>query len=65
MHVHNNCDSQNPSEFAQTVEEVLISRKELTRLKAGCTVASSRYSLETMVENFAGGVIAALETPVR
>jgi formylmethanofuran:tetrahydromethanopterin formyltransferase len=53
------------SEFARTVEEVLLAPDELTRLKAACAAASARYSLENMVTKFAGGVIAALRTPRR
>jgi glycosyltransferase involved in cell wall biosynthesis len=53
------------SEFARTVEEVLLAPDELTRLKSACAAASARYSLENMVTKFAGGVIAALRTPRR
>ncbi len=53
------------SEFAQTVEGVLVDRDQLVRLKAACGLESSRYSLETMVDNFAGGVLDALRIPRR
>jgi glycosyltransferase involved in cell wall biosynthesis len=53
------------AEFAAVVEQVLLARDELTRLKASCAAAAARYSLESMVTNFAGGVIAALGTPRR
>lgn len=53
------------AEFARAVEGVLIDRDELTRMQAACAEASGRYSLEHMVANFAGGVIAALATPRR
>jgi glycosyltransferase involved in cell wall biosynthesis len=55
----------NVGEFAQAVEEVLRDRDELARLKAECAATSHLYSLENMVANFAGGVVAALETPRR
>jgi glycosyltransferase involved in cell wall biosynthesis len=51
------------AEFADVVEQVLLARDELTRLKASCAAAAARYSLESMVTNFTGGVIAALRTP--
>lgn len=51
--------------FAQTVEQVLLDRDELTRLKAACAAATTRYTLESMVTNFAGGVVAALGMPRR
>jgi glycosyltransferase involved in cell wall biosynthesis len=52
-------------EFAQTVEQVLLDRDGLARMKAECAAAIPRYSLESMVANFAGGVIAALGAPRR
>jgi hypothetical protein len=52
-------------EFSRVVEEVLLSRPELERLQATCATASSRYSLEAMVERFADGVVAALDAPRR
>jgi glycosyltransferase involved in cell wall biosynthesis len=51
--------------FADAVEKVLADRDELGRWKSACKTASARYSLETMVANFAGGVIAALDAPRR
>jgi glycosyltransferase involved in cell wall biosynthesis len=53
------------SEFADTVEQVLGARDELTRLKAACASAAAQYSLENMVTNFAGGVVAALDADAR
>lgn len=53
------------AEFAQTVEELLTSTSQLAELKSACAKASSHYSLENMVANFAGGVIAALSAPRR
>ena len=52
-------------EFAQAVEQVLLDRDELARLKAECAAATPRYSLDHMVTNFASGVIAALGAPRR
>jgi glycosyltransferase involved in cell wall biosynthesis len=52
-------------EFAQTVEQVLVDRDGLARLKAECAAAIPRYSLEGMVANFTSGVIAALGAPRR
>jgi glycosyltransferase involved in cell wall biosynthesis len=51
--------------YAEAVEELLVSRDELVRLKTGCATAVPRYSLETMVSNFTTGVMAALEASVR
>ena len=53
------------ADFARTLENVLGSRDRLARLKAGCANSSTSFSLDTMVANFAGGVIAALATPGR
>jgi glycosyltransferase involved in cell wall biosynthesis len=53
------------AEFAQGVENVLLAREELARLKAACAEATSRYSVENMVSRFTGGVVKALETPRR
>jgi glycosyltransferase involved in cell wall biosynthesis len=47
-------------EFARTIECTLKDRAELARLKGACEASASRYSLETMVMNFADGVVAAL-----
>jgi len=52
-------------DFAQAVEQVLLDRDELARLKAACAVATPRYSLENMVTRFADGVVAALAMPRR
>lgn len=52
-------------EFADAVERVLRARDQLARLKAACAAARPKYSLERMVANFAGGVMAALETSRR
>jgi glycosyltransferase involved in cell wall biosynthesis len=52
-------------DFAAMVEHVLTSRDELERLKEGCDVSLPRYSLNGMVDNFARGVIAALDAPRR
>jgi hypothetical protein len=52
-------------EFADTVEQVLHARDELSRLKVACATATERYSLENMVANFASGVVAALNAPSR
>ncbi len=53
------------AEFAQTVEETLLARGDLTRLQAACSAAAQQYTLDTMVTNFAGGVIDALNAPRR
>jgi glycosyltransferase involved in cell wall biosynthesis len=55
----------NVDEFAQAVEQVLLDRTEIARLKAQCAAATPRYALERMVENFASGVVAALSAPRR
>jgi hypothetical protein len=52
-------------EFADTIEQVLRARDDLRILKAACASATARYSLESMVSNFAGGVVAALNAPAR
>lgn len=57
--------SNDVSVFADVVEETLLDRNELGRLAAECAAASSRYSLETMVQRFASGIVTALATPGR
>jgi len=52
------------AEYARVVEHVLLG-DELGPLEAACIDARGRYSLATMVANFAGGVIAALDAPRR
>jgi glycosyltransferase involved in cell wall biosynthesis len=53
------------AEFAALVLHVLGADDELARLEAGCAAARQRYSLDTMVANFAQGIQAALEAPPR
>jgi glycosyltransferase involved in cell wall biosynthesis len=51
--------------FAHALEELLSSPDELARLTRGCETALPRYTLETMVDNFADGVFSALRAPRR
>ena len=51
--------------FARAVELLLSSREELAALTAGCAASALRYSMDSMVTNFADGVAAALESPRR
>jgi glycosyltransferase involved in cell wall biosynthesis len=53
------------SEFAGAVHDLLIDHQELERLREGCRNATTNYTLDTMVTNFADGVIAALKAPRR
>lgn len=57
--------SNNVADFARTIEQVLLEREELTRLKVACASATARYSIENMVTNFANGIFAALNAPHR
>ncbi len=47
-------------DYAAAVERLMTDAREAARLQAGCRVASQRYTLETMVGNFADGVTGAL-----
>jgi glycosyltransferase involved in cell wall biosynthesis len=52
-------------EYADMVANVLRDPLRLERLQDGCAAAVTRYSIEAMVANFAGGVVSALAVPRR
>lgn len=47
-------------QFAAAVEALLLDPGRVARLREGCVVAHARYSLDHMVERFAGGIEATL-----
>ncbi len=49
--------------YVQACNEVATSPARLEALRQGCAVSSQAYSVEAMAENFAAGIVAALETP--
>jgi glycosyltransferase involved in cell wall biosynthesis len=49
-----------PQRYAQTVNECLSNEKLLTELQRGCERSARSYTLENMVERFAGGIEASL-----
>jgi glycosyltransferase involved in cell wall biosynthesis len=51
--------------FAHAVAQVLQDRNELDRLRSACAASALRYPIDTMVDNFAAGVLAALRAPRR
>jgi glycosyltransferase involved in cell wall biosynthesis len=48
------------SDYADAVAGVLADRSLYDRLRAGALASADRYSLDTMVENFTGGVVQCL-----
>ncbi len=48
--------SHHVSEYARSVQELLLSPERLRSLSAACRAVASEYSLDAMVERFAGGV---------
>ena len=48
--------------YVAGVSGTLVDREGLERLKSGCRAAASIYTMERMVENFGGGIIACLDT---
>jgi glycosyltransferase involved in cell wall biosynthesis len=53
------------AEYARMVEDALRDHELISRLKAGCAMSATRYTLDAMVANFAGGVNGALDAPRR
>jgi glycosyltransferase involved in cell wall biosynthesis len=49
------------SEYALAVADLLLDPARLERLRTGCDVAASVYTLESMVERFAEGVLRRLD----
>lgn len=49
-----------PGEFAAAVERIWRDDQLLKRLRAGAVESAKQYSIESMVENFARGVLGAL-----
>jgi glycosyltransferase involved in cell wall biosynthesis len=49
-----------PEEYAAAVTDLLSDDARLQRLRAGCRAAANVYTLEAMVDRFAGGVVEAL-----
>ncbi len=51
--------------FVDGAVRVLTDAETRTRLVAGCRESARRYTLEHMVENFAGGILKALQIPAK
>lgn len=55
-------DSQgDPKIYAQVVIDILNNEKERMKLVEGCRASRSKYSVETMADNFASGIQLALK----
>jgi L-malate glycosyltransferase len=52
-------------QYAEAVTQLLMDRSLRKRLEDGCVRSSRKYTVETMVTNFASGIMAALDMPVR
>ena len=52
-------------QYAEAVTQLLKDRSLRKRLEDGCVRSSRKYTVETMVTNFASGIMAALDMPVR
>ncbi len=52
-------------DFAVAVERLASDPSALADLQAGCRKASARFTVEAMIDNFAGGIEAALAAPSR
>jgi glycosyltransferase involved in cell wall biosynthesis len=50
-----------PNEYAEALLRLLGDRQMTQRLAQACRADSARYTLDSMVSNFTGGVLAALE----
>lgn len=50
------------SQFASAVEELMFDGPLLQHLRRGCRIGAATYTLPAMVDNFAGGVVEALDT---
>jgi glycosyltransferase involved in cell wall biosynthesis len=63
---YNGCTTADDVEsYAQAVAEHLAQPRALDGLKAGCDESARRYSLSSMVANFAGGVERCLKESTR
>ena len=56
-------DWRDPREYADAIVAVMTDDDLLERLRSGCRDARERYTVETMVERFANGVLLALSAP--
>lgn len=56
-------DWRDPQEYASAIATVMTDNALLERLRKGCRDARERYTVETMVERFANGVLLALSAP--
>jgi len=49
-------------DYVAGICELLADPDRLARVKSGCRKAASIYTMQTMVENFGGGIVSCLET---
>lgn len=49
-----------PAEYAAATADLLLDERRMERLREGCDEAAAFWTMESMVENFAGGVLRAL-----
>ncbi|CAN5413995.1 N/A [soil metagenome] len=54
-----------PERYAQEVVGLLTDDEALGDLREGCRKSVARYTIEEMAARFAGGIVAALEAPLR
>jgi glycosyltransferase involved in cell wall biosynthesis len=50
----------NLTDYIQGVNELIKDRSKLMQLKKNCAVSASKYSIETMVNNFVNGIVKTL-----
>lgn len=51
--------------FAAAIADLLGNGSELARLQSGCRASAETFTLDAMIDNFASGVVSALETSGR
>lgn len=56
---------ESAGDYADAVTQLLMDRAFLARLVDGCVRSSRTYTIETMATNFASGIMAALDMPLR
>lgn len=55
-------ETEDPNSYAEQVAYLLQDKDALDKLKEGCRIAKTKYTMNEMVERFASGIIQALKT---
>jgi glycosyltransferase involved in cell wall biosynthesis len=58
-------ETEDPKDYAMGVIELLKESEKLNKLVEGCRASRDMYTIEAMVENFANGIVGALNTPLK